>query len=242
MWTCSTLSLVRESSNTAPSTSPRVSHDPLSVVSEKATPLSRQCRSCSSTQWEREATQPRRPATCSCKFKASRDFIILSLDGSRAVEDHLEEGQHATVLSIVDHYMQRPDSPHFNTITLLEFARQYSMPKILGAEPSRRTRRIVVIPRPYVSSDPAGDKYEQYCCHSLMQYQPFRQMDDLLSGYDNYIDAYAAFMQSGHILEDDMYHLLQLSQSTEADTEDTEVSLYAWCSCVTHKCSIEKLQ
>ena len=83
-------------------------------------------------------------------FKASRDFIILSLDGSRAVQDHLEEGQHATALSIVDHYRGRPDSPHFNTMTLLEFARQYSMPKTLGAETNRRTRRIVVIPRPYV--------------------------------------------------------------------------------------------
>ena len=80
-------------------------------------------------------------------FKASHDFIILSLDGSRAVEDHLEEGQRATALSIVDHYMGRPDSPQFNTMTLLEFARQYSMPKTLGAEPSRRTKRIVVIPR-----------------------------------------------------------------------------------------------
>ena len=84
-------------------------------------------------------------------FKASCDFIILSLDGSRAVQNHLEEGQRATALSIVDHYIERPDSPHFNTMTLLEFARQYSMPKTLGAEPSCRTRRIVVIPRPYVS-------------------------------------------------------------------------------------------
>ena len=65
-------------------------------------------------------------------FKASRDFIILSLDGSRAVEDHLEEGQHATALSIVDHYMGRPDSLHFNPMTLLEFACQYSMPKTLS--------------------------------------------------------------------------------------------------------------
>ena len=153
-------------------------------------------------------------------FKASRDFIILSLDGFRAVEDHLEEGQRATALSIVDHCMGRPDSPHFNTMTLLEFARQYSMPKTLGAEPSRRTRRI---PRPYVSSDPAGDKYEQYCRQSLMQHQPFLQMDDLPSGYDNYIDAYAAFLQSGHIppcLEDDMHRLLQHSQSTEDDNDD----------------------
>ena len=159
-------------------------------------------------------------------FKASRDFVILSLDGSRAVEDHLEEGQRATALSIVDHYMGRPNSPHFNNMTLLEFARQYSMPKSLGCEPSRRSRRIVVIPRPYVSPDPAGDKYEQYCRQSLMQHKCFHQMDDLLSGYDNYIDAYAAFLQSGHIppcLEDDMYRLLQHSQSVENDSENTEV-------------------
>jgi len=87
-------------------------------------------------------------------FKTSRDFIILSLDGSRAVEDHLEEGQRATALSIVDHYMGRPDSPLFNSMTLLEFAHQYSMPKTLGAEPAARSRRIVVIPRPYISPDP----------------------------------------------------------------------------------------
>ena len=159
-------------------------------------------------------------------FKASRDFIILSLDGSRAVEDHLEEGQRATALSIADHYIGRPDSSHFNTMTLLDFARQYSMPKTLGAEPTPRSRRIVVIPRPYVSPDPAGDKYEQYCCQSLMQHKPFRQMDDLLSGYDTYIDVYAAFLQSGQIppsLEDDMYRLLQHLQENDDTNEDAEV-------------------
>ena len=162
-------------------------------------------------------------------FKASRDFVILSLDGSRAVQDHLQEGQRATALSIVDHYMGRPDSLHFNTMTLLEFARQYSMPKTLGAEPTCRSRHIVVIARPYVSPDPAGDKYEQYCRQSLMQHKCFRQMSDLLAGYDTYIDAYAAFLQSGQIplcLEDDMYRLLQLSQSTQDDSEDTPVSVY----------------
>ena len=126
---------------------------------------------------------------------------------SRAVEDHLEEGQRATALSIVDHYIGRPDSSLFNTMTLLEFARQYSMPKKLGAEPTPRSRHIVVIPRPYVSPDPAGDKYEQYCRQSLMQHKPFCHMDDLLSGCDTYIDAYTAFLQSGEIppsLEDDM--------------------------------------
>ena len=141
-------------------------------------------------------------------FKASRDFVILSLDGSPAVENHLEEGKHATALSIVDQFMGQPNTPHFNSMTLLEFARQYSMPNTIADEPTCRNKRIVVIPRPYVSSDPAGEKYEQYCRQSLMQHKPFRQMDDLLSGYNNYIDAYAAFLQSGQIpscLEDDMY-------------------------------------
>ena len=114
-------------------------------------------------------------------FKASRDFIIISLDGSRAVEDHLEEGQHATALSIIDHYMGRPDTPHFSSVTLLEFARQYSMPKTLGAEPTHRSKCRVVIPRPYISPDPAGEKYEQYCRQSLMQHKSFRQIEDFLS-------------------------------------------------------------
>ena len=160
-------------------------------------------------------------------FKASRDIIILSRDGSCAVEDHVEEGQRAIALSIVNHYMGRPNSSYFNNMTLLEFARQYSMPKTLGTEPTPRSRCIVVIPRPYVSPDPAGEKYEQYCCQSLMQHKPFRQMDDLLSGHSTYTDAYAAFLHSGQIpscLEDDMFRLLQLLQNNDDDSEETEVS------------------
>ena len=45
-------------------------------------------------------------------------------------------------------------------------------------------------------------------------------MDDLLSGYETYTHAYAAFLQSTQIpscLEDDMYRLLQLMHSTEND-------------------------
>ena len=163
-------------------------------------------------------------------FRVSQDFIILSLDGSRAVEDHLEEGQHATALSIVDHYMGRPDSSHFNGMTLLEFARQYSMPKALRADPTPRTRCIVVIPQPYISPDPAGKKYEQYCRQSLMQHKPFHHIEDLFSGHTTYIDAHAAFLQSGHIpscLEDDMFHLLQFLHSNDEDSEEAEVSAIA---------------
>lgn len=83
--------------------------------------------------------------------------------------------------------MRRPNTPHFNCMTLLEFAQQYSMPNTLGDEPTCRSKRVGVIPRPYISSNPAGEKYEQYCCQSLMQHKPFCQVDDLLSEYDNYM-------------------------------------------------------
>ena len=106
-------------------------------------------------------------------FKPSRDFIVLSLDGSH---DHLHEGQRATALSIMDHYMHRPDTPQLNNLTLLEFARQYSMPKTLGLQPTCRSRHVVVIPRPCCSLDPTGPKYEQYCHQSLMQHKCFRSI------------------------------------------------------------------
>ena len=63
-----------------------------------------------------------------------------------------------------------------------------------------------------------------------MQHKPFRQMDNLISGCDNYIDAYAAFLLSDQIppcLEDDMYRLLKLLQSNE---DDTEVKYSLYCS------------
>ena len=159
-------------------------------------------------------------------FKASRDFVVLSLDGSRAVKDQLENNQHATATSILDHYMHRPDSPQFN-MSLLEFTRQYSMPKTLGSEPIHRSKRIVVIPHPYCSPDPSGPDYEQYCHQSLMQHKCFRQLDDLLAGHDTYMEAYAAFLQSGHVprcLEDDIYRLQQLADQ-EPEQCDTEVCL-----------------
>ena len=159
-------------------------------------------------------------------FKASRDFIILSLDGSHAVAEHLEEEQRATAPSIIDQYMRRPTTTQFNDLTLLEFARQYTMPKTLGSEPTHRSRRIVVIPRPYCSPDPDGPKYEEYCHQSLMQHKCFRQMHDLLAGNETYVQAYVAFLQSGQIppcLEDDVYRLLQHTSQQTEEASDTEV-------------------
>ena len=157
-------------------------------------------------------------------FKASRDFIVLSLDGSRAVEDRLEEEQRATAPSILDHYMHRPNSSQFNDMTLLEFARQYSMPKTMGSEPTRRSKRVIIILRPYCSPDPAGPQYEQYCRQSLMQHKRFRQFGDLADS-ESYVDAYAAFLQSGLVppcLEDDI-HRLQQQQQVSEEPSHTEV-------------------
>ena len=43
--------------------------------------------------------------------QASRDFIVLSLDGSRAIEQHAQQDGHATALSTLDHYLSRPATP-----------------------------------------------------------------------------------------------------------------------------------
>ena len=159
-------------------------------------------------------------------IKTSRDFVILSLDGSRAVEDRLQESDRATAPSILDHYIVRPNTLQFNHMTLLEFAQLYSMPKELNTEPKRRNKKVVVLARPYCSPDPAGPSYEQYCRQSLMQHNNFRHMSELLAGHETFIEAYAAFLQSGTIppsLEGDIFRLQQQTNE-QSDSADTEVS------------------
>ena len=100
---------------------------------------------------------------------------MLSLDGSRAVEDCLDEDQPATALSALDHYIGRPTTPQFNEMTLLHYVQQFTMPKQLGSNPSRRRKAVVVIVRPYFSPDSSGLKYEVYCRQKLIrQHQPRR--------------------------------------------------------------------
>ena len=107
-------------------------------------------------------------------FRASRDFIMLSLDGSRAVEDRLDEDQPVTALSALDRYIGRPTSPQFNEMTRLHYVQQFTMPKQLSSSPSQRRKAVVVIVRPYLSPDPSGPKYKEYCRHKLIRpHQPF---------------------------------------------------------------------
>ena len=65
-------------------------------------------------------------------FRASRDFIVLSLDGSRGVEDHPTDDQPATALSILDHYKGRPHS-HFQDMTLLLYTQQFPVSSMVAA-------------------------------------------------------------------------------------------------------------
>ena len=160
--------------------------------------------------------------------RASRDFVILSLDGSRQVDDRLEEDKPVTVESQLDQYCARPVTDDFDKLTLSEFVQKYKLSKKKGDALIPRKKDVVVIARPYCSPDPAGPHYEQYCRQKLMWYQPFRRLDDLLKGCDNHSDAYAAFLRSDNVptsLADDI-QLLEIAQknSNNYDDEDEEVS------------------
>ena len=143
-------------------------------------------------------------------FRASRDFIMLSLDGSLAVEDRLDEDQPATALSALDHYIGRPTIPQFNEMTLLHYVQQFTMPKQLGSNLSRRRKTVMVIVCPYFSPDPSSPKYEEYCRQKLMLHIPFHREEELLGDSDSYAAAYAIFLQSGNVppsLKGDIHQL-----------------------------------
>jgi len=158
-------------------------------------------------------------------FKTSRNFVVLSMDGSRALDDNLDQDQPATLASLLDHYISRPATELFENMNLLHFVQGYTVSKMPSAQPSKRTKKIVVIVRPYYSADPQGPKYEQYCQQKLMLHVPFRHHNELLNEHANFATAYASFLQSGTIplsLEDDIHQLQQLSDQYSDD--DTDVS------------------
>ena len=83
----------------------------------------------------------------------------------------------------------------------------------------------MVIVRPYISPDPSGPKYEQYCRHKLMLllHIPFRLQDQLLGDSNTSSAAYATVLQSGNIppsLEDDIHRLEQLTQQPSGNYND----------------------
>ena len=157
-------------------------------------------------------------------IRSSRDFTILSLDGSRQVQSQMENDTQATVSSILDHYVQRPTNTTFDGMKLLHFAQNYSMPKDLGSEPKRHKTKVVIV-RPYCSPDPSGPKYEQYCQYKLMLHKPFRHVDELKADLNTFAEAYTLFLHSGNIppsLEDDIHRLEQQQHQTTEDDQDSD--------------------
>ena len=75
-------------------------------------------------------------------FSASREFVLLSLDGFRELQERCCEDGPATVPNAVDHYRSRPKTPNFNDMTLLQFVQQYKMPEKVGAEPVHRNKDV----------------------------------------------------------------------------------------------------
>ena len=154
-------------------------------------------------------------------YRASRDFIHLSLDGSRELDAKLDQCQTVTVDSQLDQYCARPSTPQFESLTLLKFIQRYKTPKKIGDNIVRRRKEVIVIPRPYCSPDPKGPKYEQYCKQILMLHQPFRQLDELLGMSDTYAAAYSSFIQSGNTPTSltEAVHDLEMQEKENRDAE-----------------------
>jgi hypothetical protein len=152
---------------------------------------------------------------------------VLSVDGSRQVDDRLDEGNdEVTVDSQLDHYCARPTTPHMDGLTLMEFVQRYRTPKKAGIHPICRRKEVVVIVRPFCSPDPQGPKYEQYCRQKLMLHQPFRQLDELLGGCENNAEAYSTFLRSGVVppsIANDI-RLLESARRENPENDDEEVS------------------
>lgn len=87
---------------------------------------------------------------------ASREIVVLSLDGSHMVEANLQTlqtEQSATKSSILEHYAWQPHNSIFNDMTLLHFAKNYFMPKQLSNKPNRRRKEVIVVVHPYCIPD-----------------------------------------------------------------------------------------
>ena len=58
-----------------------------------------------------------------------------------------------------------------------------------------------------------------------MLHKPFRHLQDLLSGFPTYAEAYASFLQSGVVppcLEDDVHRLEQQENSDQSPNDDEQ--------------------
>ena len=106
-------------------------------------------------------------------------------------------------------------------MTLLHFAQHFSNPRNHGDEPNPRQKKVVVVVRPYISPEPNGPQYEQYCKQKLMLHKPFRQDHELMDTQDTIAKAYEVYLMSENVpqsIQDDVQRLLD--HNTQDDTND----------------------
>ena len=111
-------------------------------------------------------------------IRASRDFVTLSVDGSREVDSKLDNDRAVTIDFQIHHHIIGPTTEQFEDLTLFQFIQKYRIPERVGDVLIQRRKDAVMICRTYFSLDPSGSHHEQYCKQKLTMYhQPFRQLE-----------------------------------------------------------------
>ena len=164
---------------------------------------------------------------------ASQYFVGLSLDGSRALSDRLDHNLAATNLSSLVHYKARPGTPLFNLMIPLKFMQEYKVTKRDKSRPTCREREVVVIVRPFISTDPDGPKYEHYCKQKLILHR--KQSSRKLSYFHRGFCQFSFFLfqfSTGNFppsLTDDVdrleHQVNEQSEDTTAESDDTTTEL-----------------
>ena len=132
----------------------------------------------------------------------------------------------------------------FKTCPCCSSPNSTSCPRSWDQPPNLRSKKVVVITRPYCSPDPSGPKYEQYCQQKLMQHVLFRRQEELLGEHGTYAAAYASFLQSGSIpssLEDDIHRLEQCPPTPEDNSEVCTFSNLFLGICITLNCFLYRV-
>uniref|UniRef100_A0A1X7VTF7 Uncharacterized protein n=1 Tax=Amphimedon queenslandica TaxID=400682 RepID=A0A1X7VTF7_AMPQE len=155
-------------------------------------------RSFSSTVLERKSTQHRKRVTfywSSLCIRHQGVFLLLVFMALDVLKTLYKRGRWGESSFCIGSLYVASNYSIVNTITILDFTCQYTMPKELGDEP-KKSKEMIVTSRPYCSRDPSGTNYEQYCCQSLIKCKPFRDISELKSTNDAFTEAYAEFLQS----------------------------------------------
>ena len=115
------------------------------------------------TVWEKEIIQHRRHViffSNSLCFMLLVTFLFSALMGLVQQRNTLEKTSQQLYHQL--YYINRPSSPQFQDMTLLHFTQYYKVSNNLSSKLSCRKKKVVVIVRPYCSSNPHGPQYEQY--------------------------------------------------------------------------------